>query len=327
MTSSPLRRVPISTELLTQIRSGHARPEQKLAICAGNMPLGPEDRVEMLSVLASDPDPSISERAQNVLLTQPLDHFIAACARADADPHLFMYCADNLGEKPGVADALAKNAACPPASVARVAQHLTPQGIQALLDNLERFVSDPQLVIAVAASSAGTPEQRELLGEMQKGAVAMTEIEEAAAEIEPDPVKRDTLMQRVSHMNVMQRLTLALKGGRTERMLLIRDPNKLVQRCVLQSPRLTDTEVEGFAAMSSLTGEILRSISLTRIFMKNYTVVRNLVNNPKTPLDVSLHLFPRLTATDLVKLTTNKNVPETLRSTAMKLHRKRKLGA
>ena len=60
--------------------------------------------------------------------------------------------------------------------------------------------------------------------------------------------------------------------------------------------------------------------------MKNYSVVRNLVNNPKTPLDVSLHLFPRLTATDLVKLTGNKNVPETLRTSAVKLHRKRKMG-
>jgi hypothetical protein len=139
-------------------------------------------------------------------------------------------------------------------------------------------------------------------------------------------VKRETLMQKVAHMNVVQRLTLALKGGRTERMLLIRDPNKLVQRCVLQSPRLTDTEVETFAAMTNLTGEILRTISLTRIFMKNYTIVKNLVNNPKTPLDVSLHLFPRLTATDLVKLTANKNIPDTLRSAALKLHRKRKIG-
>src|SRR5208282_5377379 len=143
---------------------------------------------------------------------------------------------------------------------------------------------------------------------------------------EPDPVKRDTLMQRVSHMNVMQRLMLALKGGRTERMMLIRDPNKLVQRCVLQSPRLTDPEIEGFALMTNLSVEVLRNISTLRAFMKNYTVLRNLVNNPKTPLDVSLHLFPRLNATDLVKLTTNKNVPETLRSMAQKLHRKRKQG-
>ena len=309
-----------------QICSGHARQEQKLAICAGSIPLSPEERVELLAVLASDSDPAIAGRAQNVLLTQPTEHFVASLARAEADPHLLTYCADNLAEKPGIADALAKNAICPTAIVTRVAQHLTAAGIQALLDNLERFISDPQLVIAVGKCQQASAEQRELLDEMQKGAIALNEIEEAAAEIEPDPVKRETLMQKVAHMNVVQRLTLALKGGRTERMLLIRDPNKLVQRCVLQSPRLTDTEVETFAAMTNLTGEVLRTISLTRIFMKNYTTVKNLVSNPKTPLDVSLHLFPRLTATDLAKLTANKNIPDTLRSAAVKLHRKRKMG-
>jgi hypothetical protein len=283
--------------------------------------------VELLSVLAADADPTIAERAQNALLTQPIENFIAAAARADADAHLFVYCADHLCEKPGMADALARNAACPTSHVTRSAQHLTSAGIQALFDNLERFTSDAQLVIAVGASTKASLEQKELLAEMQKGAVAMNEIEEAAVEIEPDPVKRETLMQRVSHMNVVQRLTLALKGGRTERMLLIHDSNKLVQRCVLQSPRLTDTEVEAFASMTNLTGEILRSISMARVFMKNYTVMKNLVNNPKTPLDVSLHLFPRLTAPDLLKLTANKNIPETLRSSAIKLHRKRKQGA
>jgi hypothetical protein len=298
-----------------------------MAVCSGGVQLAPEDRVELLAVLAADADPAIADRAQNALLTQPLESFVAASARADADARFFVYFTDNLGEKPGVADALAKSTACPTAHVARLANHLTAAGIQSLLDNLERFASDPQLIIAVAACSAASVEQRELLADMQKGAVASAEIAEAAAEVEPDPVKRETLMQKVTHMNVVQRLTLALKGGRTERMLLIKDPNKLVQRCVLQSPRLTDTEVEAFASMTNLTGEILRAIALTRLFMKNYSVVRNLVNNPKTPLDVSLHLFPRLTATDLVKLTNNKNVPETLRSTAMKLHRKRKLAS
>jgi len=298
-----------------------------MAICSGGVQLAPEDRVELLAVLASDADPTIADRAQNALLTQPLESFLAASARADADARFFVYCTDNLGEKPGVADALAKSTACPTAHVARLANYLTPAGIQSLLDNLERFASDPQLIIAVGACPGASPEQRESLADMQKGAVASAEIAEAAAEVEPDPVKRETLMQKVTHMNVVQRLTLALKGGRTERMLLIKDPNKLVQRCVLQSPRLTDTEVEAFASMTNLTGEILRAIALTRLFMKNYSVVRNLVNNPKTPLDVSLHLFPRLTATDLVKLTNNKNVPETLRSTAMKLHRKRKLAS
>jgi hypothetical protein len=217
--------------LRTQICSGHARPEQKLAVCAGGLALGAEDRVELLAVLAFDADPAIADRAQNALLTQSLDFFLAASARPDADERLFTYCTDNLGEKPGVADAFAKSAACPTAHVARLANRLTAAGVQSLLDNLERFISDPQLVIAVANCPGATPEQRELLSNMEKGAIVSAEMAEAAAEIEPDPVKRETLMQRVTHMNVVQRLTLALKGGKPERMLLIKDPNKLVQRC------------------------------------------------------------------------------------------------
>lgn len=286
----------------------------------------PEDRAELLAVLATDSDAAIADRAKNVALTQPLAAFVTALTRPDADPRLFNYCADNLGDKPGIADALAKNPVCPTSLVARVAPHLTSDGIQLLLDNLEWLTRDPDLVLAVCKSAAATSTQREMLDEMQKGALSMKELEEVAEEVEPDPVKRKTLMQKLAYMTVVQRLTLALKGGREERMLLIRDPNKLVQKCVLQSPRLTDTEVEMFAAMSNLTGEVLRAISLNRVFMKSYSVSKNLVMNPKTPLDVSLHLFPRLNATDLVKLTTNKNVPETLRSMAQKLHRRRKQG-
>jgi hypothetical protein len=126
-------------------------------------------------------------------------------------------------------------------------------------------------------------------------------------------------------MNVVQRLTMALKGGREERMFLIRDPNKLIQRCVLQSPRITDTEVELFAAQTNLSQEVLRAISMSRLFMKNYSVAKNLCSNPKTPLDITLHLMVRLNMTDLGKLTQNKNIPETLRSSAQKLHRKRKM--
>jgi hypothetical protein len=300
--------------------------EQKLAVCSGSVSLPPEDRVEVLAILAADGDPLISERAQSTLLAQPVESFARALERADSDQQLFRYCAANLGTKPGITDALAQNIGCPTALVTPLAPHLTSSGIQSLLNNLERFCEDPALMEAVDHSSAATTEQRVLLDEFKNGKLAVRELEEVAVEIEPDLRKRETLMQRVGTMSVVQRLMLALKGGRTERLLLIRDPNKLVQRAVLQSPRLTDSEVESFATMTNLVAEVLRAISALRPFMKNYSVARNLVNNPKTPLDVSLHLFPRLTATDLVKLTTNKNIPETLRSSAVKLHRKRKAG-
>src|SRR5256885_16340866 len=65
-------------------------------------------------------------------------------------------------------------------------------------------------------------------------------------------------------MTVAQRVQFAMKGGSEARRTLIRDNNKVVQRAVLQSPRLTDQEVEAFAAMSSLTDEILRLIAGNR---------------------------------------------------------------
>ena len=304
-----------------EIRSGKAKFERKLAVCSGSVSLSPEDRVELVTVLAADP--ATAERAANTLLSQPPEAFLAALARPDAAIQLCTYCADNLSDKPGVADAMAKNAACPPEDLVRVARHLSAAGVQALLDDLERLTASPVLVAALNGCTAMRAEQRDLLQELQKGAVSQTELEEAVALAEPDMAKRMTLLQRLSRMTVVERIQLALKGSREERMALIRDPNKMVQRAVLQSPRLTETEVESFSAMSSLTAEVLRVISLNRGFMKNYTIARNLTCNPKTPLEISLHLLPRLTARDLKLLTTNKNIPENLRSMALKLHRQR----
>jgi hypothetical protein len=307
-----------------EIRSGHARPERKLAVCSGGISLSPEDRAELLAVLAADADAAIAERAKSVLVTLPPESFLTALGRPDADARLFKYSADQIGDKPGVADALAKNEACPAALVTRVARHLTAAGIQALLDNMERLSSDEHLATALVQSQGATAEQQALLAEIHKNEpIPAKDLEDAAKEAEPDPVKRETLLKQVAHMNVVQRLTLALKGNREARMILIKDPNKLVQRCVLQSPRLTDMEVESFAKMTNLSEEVFRVISLTRKFIKSYVIMKNLVNNPKTPLDISLHLLPRLNANDLKLLTTNKNIPDTLRSIAVKTQRQR----
>ncbi|HSC77272.1 MAG TPA: hypothetical protein VLB32_01810, partial [Candidatus Acidoferrales bacterium] len=57
--------------------------------------------------------------------------------------------------------------------------------------------------------------------------------------------------------------------------------------------------------------------------MKNYVVARNLLNNPRTPLDVSLTLLNRMTVNDLKNIGKNRNIPETLRANAVKLFKQR----
>jgi hypothetical protein len=309
--------------LRAEIRSGQAKFERKLAVCAGSADLSPEDRVEALAILCHDE--AFHERAAYALLAQPIEAFLAALIRTDAAPELFTYCAENLAEKPGIADFLARNAVCPIEALVRTSRFVTSVGAQALFDNLDRLTSDPILIVVLERCPSLTAEQRELIKELQKGAGAEVEpeLQKAIAALEPDLEKRRTMLQKLSQMNVVERVQLALKGGREERMMLIRDSNKVVQRAVLQSPKLSPTEVESFAAMGNLNAEILRVISTNRGYMKNYTIVRNLASNPKTPLEVSLHLLPRLIARDLKILTTNKNVPDVLRSNALKLHRQR----
>jgi hypothetical protein len=315
----------LSPEVLDDLRHGRATRERKMAVCTGGAHLAPADRAEVLAVLTGDADEMVAPRAQDAILSLPLESFLEALKREHALPALFSYAAKNLADKPGVCDAMVQNKNCAAEYLAPVVRHLSSLGIQSLMEELERVSESPALAVAMESSSSLTADQKHQLHELHGPGTPLDEaaLAEAAAAAEPDLARRQTLLQRLAKMTVAQRVQFAIKGGSEARRTLIRDSNKVVQRAVLQSPRLTDLEVEAFASMSSLTDEILRLIAGNRNFRKNYSVVRNLINNPKTPLDVTLHMLPMLNAVDLKRLTTNKNVPETLRTTAAKLHRTR----
>ena len=142
----------------------------------------------------------------------------------------------------------------------------------------------------------------------------------ALDEFEVEEQKRLTILQRVSKLNVGQRIKLGFIGNREERAILIRDTARLVQNAVLSSPKVTDAEVESFAGSKNLQENVFREIARQRRFIKLYPVVRNLVNNPKCPLDISLTLIKTLMVYDLKSLRHNKNVPDTIRKVAAKLY-------
>ncbi len=141
-----------------------------------------------------------------------------------------------------------------------------------------------------------------------------------ADEFEAAEQKKLTVLQRVSKLNVGQRIKLGFIGGKEERALLIRDTARLVQNAVLSSPKLTDAEAESFAASKNLQENVFREIARQRRFLKLYPVVRNLANNPRCPLDISLTLVKTLHVYDLKSLRHNKNVPDTIRKVAAKLY-------
>jgi hypothetical protein len=139
----------------------------------------------------------------------------------------------------------------------------------------------------------------------------------------PGPPRRDNALQKINRLDIKGRIQLALKGNKEERSLLIRDGTKVVALAVLEAPKLSDSEVEKFASQKNVLEAVLRQIPLKRRFMKDYIVVRNLVANPRTPLDLGLGLMKNLLVTDLKNLSANKEVSETIRKLAMKMFKQK----
>jgi hypothetical protein len=135
--------------------------------------------------------------------------------------------------------------------------------------------------------------------------------------------KRMSPLQKIASLTVGERVQLAMKGNREERFILIRDGCKVVSSAVLECPKLSDQEIETFAAMKNVQESVLRGIAGKRRFMKLYPVVRALVSNPRCPLDVALPLLKSLLVQDLRNLSMNKNVPDTLRKLAFKMFKEK----
>jgi len=135
--------------------------------------------------------------------------------------------------------------------------------------------------------------------------------------------ERGSALQKISKLDIKGRIQLAMKGSKEERSLLIRDGTKVVALAVLESPKITDSEVEKFANQKNVLESVLRGITMKRRFIKQYAILRNLTFNPRTPIDVSLGLIKHLLTQDLRNLSGNKEVSDTVRKLATRMFRQK----
>ena len=141
--------------------------------------------------------------------------------------------------------------------------------------------------------------------------------------VDPQNELRGSVLQKIAKLDIKGRIQLAMKGTKEERSILVRDGTKIVALAVLDSPKITDGEVEKFATQKNVLEAVLRTIPMKRRFAKNYAVVRNLVFNPRTPLDVSLGLMKNMLTSDLKNLAGNKEVSETIRKLALRMFKQK----
>jgi hypothetical protein len=266
------------------LRSGKAPLLIRRKAAEGNLPVSLEEKIEILINLSLDSDEVTRRRALTTLEKWNASELEQVLSNP-ATPAAWLEFAVRhlLPEREELAEVLAGNSAL-------------PAPLRALIqDKGEKSAGQPP---GKEPSSAGDAEE-------EKGSQAAPE--------------RQTTVQKISRMTVAEKINMALLGSHEERTLLVRDSNKIVARAVLQSPKLSDQEAESIASMKNVPEEILRLIATNRKFIKSYGIARNLVCNPRTPIDVGLPLINRLNTRDLKELSRNKNVAEVLRGMALKL--------
>ena len=230
--------------------------------------------------------------------------------------------------------ALVNNKASRPSTIDNVCDFCVRSGL--LLEDLPAFKAARRRV------HGGASEDEELAREVamkleleqaaaeaaleQLGVVGGAEEEKAPGPADDHEVeqKRQSITQQFMKMGVAKKIEWANKKGNREiRTLLLRDPNKLVQLAVIQSPRMTEGEVAKVAMSRTSPNEVLQYIYNNRQLMKNYQIKINLISNPKVPVGVSMRFLSGLRLAEVKALAKNKNVPQGLATAAKNLLEKK----
>jgi len=186
------------------------------------------------------------------------------------------------------------------------------------------LVANPEIMEKMAANPRITPEAKVKLAEIQeiffdktKGESQEIPFNDDIAVLLGDNKEHLTTLQRINRMSIAEKIQLAFKAGKTERLILMKDANRMVQSSVIESPKLSEDEVIGFANDRSIPGEIIGKIAENRDWTKNYAVVMALVQNPKVPVSRAVSFIKQLHERDLRIITLDKNVSPVIRQLAV----------
>lgn len=347
-------------ELLAAIREGLVPRSVRLFAAQGLLPIGREDLIRVLLLLASEGDGEVAEQARATLSGFSEQHFLALVELPELEPLDLELLVRNITD-PAIYHAVARHGRVANETLRWLARHGGPPVQDVIMTNQQRLMGCLEILEDLRENANVTQEilrrAREFEEEFLEKAVVWAtagdepEIEEGPSVEEalealraigmnlpldeqtrvllppPDeevPPETQDLYYRILMMNVFEKIMTALKGAREERLILVRDRNPLVVRAVMASPKLTEFDVEKIANMRQAHEEALRIIGGKVRWLRRYMVVRNLVFNPKTPLPVAMHLLNRLAVRDLRFLARDRNVATTVRKSALaRLERQR----
>jgi hypothetical protein len=116
------------------------------------------------------------------------------------------------------------------------------------------------------------------------------------------------LYAQLAQMTISQKIRRAMLGNGADRLLLVRDSNRLVAQAAIKSPTIQENEVVRISASRNVSEDVLRAIALDREWTRSHQIKLNLVQNPRTPFAFAARLIGHLREHELKGLAKSKNV-------------------
>jgi hypothetical protein len=337
--------VSAANPLLEQVRSGD-NPELELLAAQGILPLAPEELIPLQVLLTASHDPQVAGYAREALVG--LEPRVAAeyLASEAGEEELRWFAFEHPDER--VVEAVLRRRDSPRELLERVGARLSADLQEVLLLRQDAIVEHPAILDALETNPALSIFARRRIQEYRDhllprdlgpaaavvlqgfpvGPVVLTreelaEVERARALPKQGEVDERTGLSesQVRALPVPMRIKLGQGASRTLRSILIRDSNRLVALAVLASSAFSEDELEQVASNRSIDDEVLAFVSRRRDWVSRYGVCRALVQNPRTPVGISVRLVTRLAVKDLKSLRRDRNIPEPVRSAAERLYR------
>jgi len=326
--------------LLDQIRSGTNRQLQLLA-AGGLLPLPPEQIIPLQVDFTGGGDPELASRALESLKT--LDPRVATPFLSQgADEKVLAFFAAEATH-PQVVETILRRRDVPRRLLVGLAGRLPPDLQEILLLRQDAIVEEPAILDALEQNPAASNYTQRRIAEyrqhlLPRERTALTygpgEVEEmddagfeqAVAAVRALPVEgeieeRTGLSEgQIRMLPVPARLKLTRGAPRTLRNMLVRDSNAQVAVAVLRNNAMSDQEVEQVASNRSVIEDVLVEIARRREWVSKYNIAKALVQNPRTPLPTALRLMSKMSVRDLRELARDRNVPDAVRSTALRLY-------
>lgn len=120
----------------------------------------------------------------------------------------------------------------------------------------------------------------------------------------------ESLYHAIAQMNTHEKIQLALRGGRQERKLLLKDTHHAVHPYVLKNPRITPEEVTQVIRMTTITGDMMHTISSNTEWMQNRGIRFAMIKSPKAPLNIIQKYITRLNDQELLQIAKSEHVRE-----------------